>query len=219
MSVDDEPEATAIPDWLRGAWVRAGRSIANGPPGECSDVVWLQVGPWFADVRLPRPGRAAGHAFDEAHAFSGLLEVLTPGDDGTRVAWHHDLDSAVHSGDPDTAVVAVRDGMLVESGQGYVEWWARPDATVDHPPLVLDWRPVPVVDGGPVGARVVCTAGMAVTVWSGPTAGGAWCGAATDWQPARVVGVPPPGLDIARALGAGLSGVPLPAGWHRKEAP
>jgi hypothetical protein len=135
------------------------------------------------------------------------------------VTWHHDLDSAGHPGDPDTAVVTSRDGGLVESGEGYVEWWARPDMADDHPPLVLAWRPAPDVDDGPVAARVVCTAGMAVAVWSGPTAGGAWCSAATGWEPARVVGVLPPGLDLAHALGAGLTDGRLPAGWHRQEAP
>jgi len=206
-----------VPDWLDGAWVRDGRSIADGPPMECSDVVWLQVGCWFADLRLPRPGRPAVHAFDRAHAFSGLLEVAGPAVGNARVAWHHDLDSAGHGGNPDTAVLASRDGVLIESGDGYVEWWVRPEEVVDHRPLVLAWCPVPGGDGA--RARVVCTAGMAVVVWSGGAGdgGGAWCAAATGWEPARVVGVPPSGLDVAAALGAGLGDGPLPAHWHHEE--
>ena len=102
-----------VPEWLTGPWVRTARSIDDGTPDECSDVVWIQVGPWFADVRLPRPGRAPRHAFDEAHAFSGRLEVLDSTGRGARVAWHHDLDSfdpGAGGGDgdghdPDTAVV------------------------------------------------------------------------------------------------------------------
>ena len=212
------------PDWLEGAWVRSSRSIDDGPPDECSDVVWLQVGPWFADLRLPRPGRCAAHAFDEAHAFSGRLAVLADDGPGARVAWHHDLDTAApadgHAGDPDEADVAVRDGVLIESGDGYVEWWARPA----H-------RPDPSAPGGaglvllhdmgfddPFGARVVCVEGMAVAVWDGPSPGGAWCSADTGWEPARVVGVPPAGLDIGGALRARLDDGAPTDGWHDQEA-
>ena len=220
-----------VPTWITGAWIRTARSIGDGPPDECSDVVWLQVGPWFADLRLPRPGRVAAHAYDEAHAFSGRLEVLSTGGDaslgdGARVAWHHDLDTAVHDdagdGQPDTAHVVVRDGVLIESGTGYVEWWGRPQVRadgVDDPAAagrVLEHGAGP---DDPAFARLVCVDGMAVCVWAGPAPGGAWCTDDGAWEPARVVGVVPDGLDIGGALRAMVDGGPPPAGWSRQEEP
>jgi hypothetical protein len=210
-----------VPPWVTGPWVRTARSIDCGPPDECSDVVWLQVGPWFADLRLPRPGRAAAHAFDTAHAFSGRLEVLGAGGPGARVAWHHDLDSldrdGSEPGDPDTADVEVRDGCLIECGAGYVEWWDRPrDQTAGGPAegRVLERRAGP---DGPVSARVVCTEGMAVAVWAGPAPGGAWCGAAGGWEPARVVGVVPSSLDLGAALRSVAGGGGQTDGWREQE--
>lgn len=211
-----------VPTWVTGPWVRTARSIDDGPPDECSDVVWLQVGPWFADIRLPRPGRAPTHAFDAAHAFSGRLEVLVIEGPGSRVAWHHDLDSLDPGGspvgDPDSAVVEVRDGCLIESGAGYVEWWDRPrdrpvGASADGRVLERGAGP-----GDPVSARLVCTEGMAVAVWAGPVPGGAWCGVDGGWEPAHVVGVVPPDLDIGGALHAVAAGGTPTGGWREQEA-
>ena len=210
-----------VPEWIMGPWVRTARSIDHGPPDECSDVVWLQVGPWFADLRIPRPGRAPAHAFDSTHAFSGRLEVLGDEASGARVAWHHDLDTAdpgdAHGSDPDTAVVVVRDGVLIEWGAGYVEWWDRPrdpasGAAADG--RVLEHGRGP---GDPEFARVVCVDGMAVAVWAGPIPGGAWCGVAGGWEPARVVGVVPAGLDIGGALRAVADGGAPAGGWREQE--
>ena len=215
---------TTVPAWLCGPWVRTARTIDDAPPEECSDVVWLQVGPWFADLRLPRPGRTPTHPFDTAHAFSGRLEVLGPVGGGARVAWHHDLDTDAsdpgddHTGDPDTAVVGVRDAVLIESGDGYVEWWERPrdpSGGADHGPVddgrVLESGGGP---GEPVACRVVCTGGMAVAVWSDPVPGGAWCSSGTGWEPARVVGAVPAGLDLGRVLRALAAGDPVGSGWR-----
>ncbi|HEX7443478.1 MAG TPA: hypothetical protein VF320_06310 [Acidimicrobiales bacterium] len=221
---------TTVPGWITGAWVRTARSIDDGPPDECSDVIWLQVGPWFADLRLPRPGRDPAHPFDEAHAFSGRLDVVSQAGDGARVAWHHDLDSLApesdngdgHDGDPDAADVVVRHGVLIESGTGYVEWWDRPG---DRP----GWRDGSAPSGrvlehgdgpgDPSFARLVCVDGMAVAVWAGPVPGGAWCGAAGGWEPARVVGPLPAGLDIGGTLRAMVDGGPPSDGWRNREEP
>jgi hypothetical protein len=210
-----------VPPWVTGPWVRTARSIDDGAPDECSDVVWLQVGPWFADLRLPRPGRAAGHAFDAAHAFSGRLEVVGAEGAGARVAWHHDLDSLQpdgdHAGEPDSAVVQVRDGGLIESGAGYVEWWDRPRHRADGGPA--DGRVLERENGPdhPVSARVVCTGGMAVAVWAAPVPGGAWCEVASGWEPARVVGVVPTDLDIGRALRRVAAGEAPDGDWIEQE--
>jgi hypothetical protein len=198
------------PEWLAGAWVRTARSIADGPPTECSEVVWLQVGPWFADVRVPRPGRLEPDAFDAAHAFSGRLACLEESADRLRVAWDHDLDSEVHEGDPDTAWLVVRDGVLIESGDGYVEWWEPPEFTPEHPDVVLAW---PSPDTAAPRARIVCTHGLAVTVWSDVPAGGAWCSAGSGWEPQGVVGTVPPDLQIGAVLRAAVAGHPLPEPW------
>jgi len=219
---DPVPEAGAVsvPEWLQGAWVRASRSIGDGPPAECSDVVWLQVGPWFADLRLPRPGRRARHPFDEAQAFSGRLAVLHRSGAAARVAWHHDLDSLAgpdgHPGPPDEATVTDRHGVLIESGDGYVEWWERSeDRTGPGGGVVLEHGHGP---GDPAWARVVCVDAMAVVAWAGPRPGGAWSTADLGWEPARVVGVPPAGLDVATALRARLDGGRPPGAWHDQEA-
>ncbi len=220
---------TAVPAWISGAWIRSLRSIDDSPPLECSDVVWLQVGPWFADVRLPRPGRTATHPYDVAHAFSGRLEVTSTTGAGARVVWHHDLDTAGHhpadagasdDAGPDTADVEVRDGVLIEFGAGYVEWWGRPE----HRPTASDGSPVPglVLEHGaggddPAHARMVWVDGMAVAVWAGPSPGGAWCSAAGGWEPSRVVGVVPGDLGIGATLRAIVEGAPPPGGWHHVE--
>ncbi|HEX7444567.1 MAG TPA: ABC transporter permease [Acidimicrobiales bacterium] len=202
-------------------FARTARSIDDGPPDECGDVIWLQVGPWFADLRLSRPGRDPAHPFDEAHAFSGRLEVLPTEGAGARVAWHHDLDTldpgGEHDGDPDAAGVVVRDGVLIESGAGYVEWWDRPRDRRVGPAAsgrVLEHGRGP---GDPAFARLVCVDGMAVAVWAGPVPGGAWCAVTGGWEPARVVGVVPAGLDIGGALRAVVDcGAPID-GWRQEE--
>ncbi len=204
------------PAWLAGAWIRTNRSIALDPPLECSDVIWLQVGPWFADLRLPRPGQVAHHAFDEAHAFSGWLEVVIDQGDGAQVAWHHDLDTTPHVAgqEPDAAGVEVRAGVLVEAGDGYVEWWEPPATVPDGSAAMVLSRS----GDDPVQARLVCVAGMAVCVWGGMApGGGAWSCAELDWEPARVVGMLPPELGMAAALRAALGGTPPPAPWIIEE--
>lgn len=63
-----------------GAWQRVGISIDGGPLGEDEHVVWLQVGPYYADSR--------GFA-GTTSCVDGLVrwdhEVGTPGDDEGRI--------------------------------------------------------------------------------------------------------------------------------------
>jgi hypothetical protein len=203
--------------WLDGAWVRHRRSLDGGLPIECSDVVWLQWGPWFADFRLPRPGRRAEHHFDLAHAFSGRLAVAEAGDPlgpGAAVVWHHDLDTAPPpGGEPDGGRLTLRGELLVETGVGYVEWWRRPDGRPSASAgLVLEHRGPG--GEGPVVARTVCVDGMAVAVWAGEPGGGAWCSAQANWEPGRLVGGRPEALGIVEALRAAVDGTRLPPPWH-----
>ena len=55
----------------------AGRAAASarGPWAEVSDVLWLQVGSHFCDVRWARPGAGSAHPLDLPQAFSGTVEV------------------------------------------------------------------------------------------------------------------------------------------------
>jgi hypothetical protein len=207
--------------WLDGAWIRHSRSLGGGLPTECSDVVWLQWGRWFADFRLPRPGRQAVDQFDVAHAFSGRLAVTEAGDPvgpGATVLWHHDLDTAPPpGGEPDGGQLTVRGELLVETGDGYIEWWQRPEGRPPVSPALVLERRGPAgggTDHGAVVARTVCVDGMAVAVWAGEPGGGAWCSAESGWQPGRLVGAPPDALGIVEALQAAVDGGRLPEAWQ-----
>jgi hypothetical protein len=70
----------------------------------------------------------------------------------------------------------------------------------------------------PAWARLVCVDGMAVAVWSGSRPGGAWSSAALGWEPARVVGVPPDGLDVGGALRARLDRGRPGGAWRDQES-
>jgi hypothetical protein len=208
--------------WLDGAWVRRARSFDGGPKAECSHVVWLQVGPWFADFRHPFPGRQAAHSLDIAHAFSGTVETVDSADGHATVTWWHDLDTEDTSGVPDTAQVAPTGGQLVETGAGYVEWWSRPDAWgQEWSGLVLE-HVGPEASIGPAGesvtARVVSIGAMAVAVWAAPEAGGAYWEGEGGWEPSRQVGEAAVRADVGPALRSGLRAAPLPDGWRIRRA-
>ena len=211
---------SALP-WLTGAWVRSARAYGGGPPSECSDVVWVQVGPWFTDFRLPRPGASGTHPYDRARAFSGVLGVRQAEGTTAAVEWHHDLDTdgAADGGSaatPDAGTLVLAGGLLVETGDGYVEWWSRPSGTSGQPDgaaaeWVVEHRDA---DGG-VDARMVCSDGMAAAVWGD---GGAWCDQTSGWVPTRLTGVPCP-FEMAEVAVAAAGRAPLPDGWRRPEAP
>jgi hypothetical protein len=223
--------ATPLPIWLPGSWVRQGRSYDGAPRSECSDVAWFQVGPWFADLRIPRPGHEAVQAYDVAQAFSGTLDVSEVSDTSASVTWWHDLDTQDRpSADADTARVTAGDAVLVESGAGYVEWWRRPDGVeTEAPGLVLE-RVGPTSDsagmatsdgaegdaGWNVTARVVRVGPEALAVWAEPEPGGALCTADGDWEPDRLIGLSAAPEDVSRALRSAIAGERLPDGWHEQ---
>jgi hypothetical protein len=159
---------------VQGAWIRQGLAVGDGPFREMSDVLWLQVGPFFADIRLPRPSlegdRALGgivmvNALNAARAFSGTVSG-----GGDRLLWHHDLDTmAVRPAHDDSAVVLRFADLLIEAGAGYVERWHA-----GHP------RPVEgsvferrTLATGAVDARMLHVGDDAVAVWATPARGGA----------------------------------------------
>lgn len=224
------PRSTVVPAWLHGAWIRRHRSFGDGPVGERSDVAWLQVGPWFADLRVPRLGQQADHPFDQARAFSGRFEVIETHSRGATVAWHHDIDTqAGTGGEPDTAVVTLRDGMLVESGTGYTETWGHPDGEGSSG-VVLIQQAGPArretegptdrgADGSAISARVVCVGTTAIAVWREPRPGGARFKGFPWWEPIHVVGSLPPPSDLLVALRAVGTGDPLPGRWRQQDEP
>jgi hypothetical protein len=197
--------------WLDGVWVREARSVDGGPFFECTDVHWLQVGPWFADVRVPRPRHTVSHPLDLAQGFSGVVDT-----NGSTVTWTHDLDTMDRpSGHRDTGYTRFDDGVLVEWEEGYEEHW-RPIAPDDAPATVLECR---VGSNDPVWARVVRVGTLAAAVWAGDRPGAALLSEERGWQATLTVG-PSDGIGgIRAALSAEACARPLPPGWRRLDRP
>jgi hypothetical protein len=197
--------------WLDGVWVREARSVDGGPFFECADVHWLQVGPWFADVRVPRPHRAVSHPLDLAQGFSGVVDT-----NGTTVTWTHDLDTLDRpSGHCDTGYTRFEDGVLVEWEEGYEEHWR---------PIAPDYALATVIERrrgstDPVSARVVRVGTLAAAVWAGDRPGAALLSEERDWQAMLTVG-PTDGITGVRAaLVAEAAAQPLAPGWRRLDRP
>lgn len=159
-------EALSAPALLDGAWRRAGLSLGDEPFVENSNVLWLQAGPYFADLRVPYAPVEQGRShLDGAQAFSGQSHYDPP-----RMTWRHDLDTMPRAvGHQDTAVLEQHGPLLVERGEGYTERWQREALATD--PAGVAQRNDPR-SGAPL-ARVVVVAHFAVVVWAGPLAGGA----------------------------------------------
>jgi hypothetical protein len=201
------PREAGTSTWLDGVWAREARSVDGGPFFECSDVHWLQVGAWFADVRVPRPHRAVSHPLDLAQGFSGVVETK-----GTTVTWTHDLDTLDRQpGHCDTGYTRFEGGVLVEWEEGYEEHW-RPIAPDDALAAVIECR---VGSTDPAWARVVRVGTLAAAVWAGDRPGAALLSEERDWQATLTVG-PSDGISGVRAaLVAEACAQPLPPGWRR----
>lgn len=147
-------------------WRRVGRALDGNTPREVSDVVWAQVGRYFADVRSPAPGAEGEEpelcALDGPQAFSGWLRC-----EGDLVTWCHDLDTKrLPPGYQDSASLERNGATVIERGPGYLELWMR---ARQGPALVLeraDRTGVPT-------ARILMVADLTVAVWRGRRAGGA----------------------------------------------
>lgn len=117
-----------IPDRFRGVWQRVSLSVDGGPWCEPAQVIWVQTGMIFGDIRLPFAGRADEHP---AMSFAGTLRWDDP-----HLSWNHKLDLY---GDPDsddggdTAEVSWHGGEMVCTGHfpresstvPYTEVWRR----------------------------------------------------------------------------------------------
>jgi hypothetical protein len=190
---------------LQGAWRRDGRTFSDDPLTEVADVLWLQAGRHFCDLRTLRPAMAAASALDQPQAFSGTVRVS-----GGNISFHHDLDSLRRDpAHPDEGTVHRRADVMVERGPGFEERWVVSSLPGDDVGLAE------LADPGGVGpvARLIRIGSVALGVWGGPTPGGAQFTAANGWAADRMLhdGGRPPGMEAAAAaLGAAGS---LPTGW------
>jgi hypothetical protein len=109
------------PEWVSGAWRRVSIAIDGEAPIENADVVWLQAGDAYADLRIPRHDDVA------AVSFAGETRWDEP-----RLRWAHHLDLAREESD-DVGVLDLQGDDLVETGSTvadgreveYVERWRR----------------------------------------------------------------------------------------------
>ncbi|HEX3841374.1 MAG TPA: hypothetical protein VHU85_11325 [Acidimicrobiales bacterium] len=202
-------EAASPPSWLEGAWRREGLALGGGPLVERSDVLWLQVGRFFADLRVPHTEEdPEASRWDVAQAFSGTIDYQAP-----RLTWRHDLDTAPRpAGHADTAVVEFHDGVLLERGDDYLEQWRREEGPRRAAVIQRDVRGTGTVD-----ARIVQVGDRALAVWADP----APVGAVLERRPGRwsvtaTVGIElpaDPGPEALLQLAEDPS-EPLPDGWR-----
>jgi hypothetical protein len=189
---------------VQGAWRRGGRRLRKGPAVEVSDVLWLQVGRHFCDLRTALPGRTVTEMLDLPQAFAGVVKVSA----GT-IAFQHDLDSLARDpAHPDVSTVHRVGEVMFERGPGFEERWVLASLP-DDPVAGAELRA-----SGSVLARVLRVGGVALAVWGGREPGGAQYSALRGWEPERssyreradALGTE---LAVAALVGAGA----FPAGW------
>jgi hypothetical protein len=131
-----------------GGWRRDGIAIGDEPLRETQDVMWLQVGDHYADLRIGP---------DAAWAFAGLTVV-----DGTRVTWTHVVETAGDNFEDTGEMVAIPGGFAergsFSDGKPYLELWRDLSGPVEPARSA-------VADGGAV--RVVRLGDRAL--WVTPT--------------------------------------------------
>jgi hypothetical protein len=188
-----------VPERFRGVWRRVSLAVDGEPPAEHADVVWVQTGRDFADIRVPHFGY--GDIVTPA-CFAGTTRWDDP-----HLRWSHELDldrDPRAPGDPaDADVGHVRwDGAdLIESGT-----LRRGDRTVAY---VEVWRRLPGGDGVLLSrwsadrTRILVRAGdHAVTVADDRPSGGCF----RACYRARRAG----SWGIELALGDGATALPAP---------
>jgi hypothetical protein len=190
---------------LQGAWRRDGRTLVGGPWGEVTEVLWLQVGRHFCDLRTPRPGKVPQSVLDQPQAFSGTVVVQ-----GGDISFHHDLDSlSRHPAHPDEGTVHRREDIMFERGPGFEERWVVSSLPGDD----IGVAQLHVAGDTPPLARLIRIGPLALAVWGGQRPGGAQYNARHEWTRERPLGEGEAGWEIDAAAWALGSGDPLPAGW------
>jgi hypothetical protein len=194
---------------LQGAWRRDGRTLtedpfAEDPLTEVADVLWLQVGRHFCDLRTPWAGTESTHVLDQPQAFSGTVRVSAG-----AISFHHDLDSLPRDpAHPDEGTVHRQADVMFERGPGFEERWVVASSPGDEVGLA-ELRP----SNAAPQVRLIRIGAVALAVWGHPTPGGAQFTQGNGWRRERSLpdGAPRPEIDAAaQALG---QGGPLPPGW------
>ncbi len=200
-----EPERPAeLPD-IQGSWRRDGRRLDDGPWDEVTDVLWLQVGVHFCDLRTAFAGTVPSHTLDLAQAFSGTVDVARG-----VIAFHHDLDSLRRDpAHPDVSTVDRVAEAMYERGPGFEERWVLASLP-DDPCAVAE---LPAANGG-VFARIVRVGELALTVWGGRIPGGARYSARHGWTPEQATFRERGVADVDEAVRALAYGEPLPGNWR-----
>jgi hypothetical protein len=190
---------------LQGAWRRNGRVIGEEKWHEVSEVLWLQVGRHFCDLRTPYPGLSATHLLDQTQAFSGTVAV-TEG----AITFHHDIDSLPRDPlHPDQGTVHRLGDTMMERGPGFEERWIVASLPGDETALA-EYR----MDGA-VRARIIRVGVLALAIWGGSLPGGAQYLLRHQWIRERPTANDDGGWQIdAAALALGEE-QPLPDGWFR----
>ncbi|MDX6202146.1 MAG: hypothetical protein QOJ83_1646 [Frankiales bacterium] len=96
-----------------GGWRRDGIAVGDGPLRETEDVMWLQVGDDYADLRLGPEKR---------WAFAGVTTVV-----GSRVTWIHVVETSGDNFEDTGEMVAFAGGFAergnFHDGRPYLELW------------------------------------------------------------------------------------------------
>lgn len=212
----DSPAEGTRPFPTTAAFRRVGRSIGGAELIEVTDVLWLQVGEMFADIRFPKIGSASEVSLDLPQAFSGSVAV-----EGSLITWTHDMDTLERPpGKIDDGTFEWQDHILLEIGEDYVEHWDSLGQPQDSPGQVAEYRePVEELSRSTPPAalrsRVVRVGSLAVAVWSSPFPGGALLEAEPQWHIVNEVGYRwTEGAFVAVVEALATSG-PLPIFWER----
>jgi hypothetical protein len=190
---------------LQGAWRRDGRSLAEDPWDEPTEILWLQVGRHFCDLRTPLGGREAVDLLDRPQAFSGTVEVA-----GGEISFHHDLDSLPRDpAHPDQGTVHRLEDVMFERGPGFEERWVVSSLPGDDV-AIAELR---ATQEGAVLARLIRVGPLALAIWSGADPGGAQYNTRHDWTKERPLGSCDDGWLVDATAAALGVGAPLPGDW------
>lgn len=189
---------------VQGAWRRDGRRLGDGPADEVSDVLWLQVGRHFCDLRTALPGRKVTETLDLPQAFAGAVEVSVG-----AITFQHDLDTLTRDpAHPDVSSVHRIGEVMYERGPGFEERWVLASLPGDPAACAELWHEDSVL------ARIVRVGGVALAVWGGRAPGGSQYSARHGWEPERAsYHKRADALDADAAVAALVGASVLPAGW------
>ena len=136
---------------VQGLWRRSLLVLPNGMRDETSWVAWLQVGPYFVDLRQAADGTQDG--------FAGELLF-----DGTWFEWRRDISYRPQAA-PDAGRLRFEGDVLVEEGRyaPYVEHWRRDDASGDTSVWRMEDRGLLLRRGSVFGVAVAAAAGVEVS--------------------------------------------------------